>query len=64
MSAAKSQLIKMLNDIPDRELTKVLDYLEYIKDKRGKSSLKDVKVPNDSYLDFWYNRSILEHIVH
>jgi hypothetical protein len=64
MSAAKSQLIKMLNEIPDRELTKVLDYLEYIKDKRGKSSLKDFKVPNDSYLDFWYNRSILEHIVH
>ncbi|MBM7649797.1 hypothetical protein JOC78_002781 [Bacillus ectoiniformans] len=55
MNSAKERLIKIINEIPESELAKVLDFAEYIKDKEDKKIFKEITKASESSLDFWIN---------
>ena len=55
MNTARERLIKIINEISENELAKVLDFAEYIKDKEEKKTYKDFTKASESSLDFWNN---------
>lgn len=55
MNTARERLIKIINEISEVELAKVLDFAEYIKDKEEKKTYKDFTKASESSLEFWNN---------
>ncbi|MCT2534723.1 DUF2281 domain-containing protein [Aquibacillus koreensis] len=55
MNTAKERLLKIIDEIPEREVVKILDFAEYIKIKREKSLFEDLTKASESSLDFWNN---------
>lgn len=55
MNTAKERLLKIINEISEGELAKVLDFAEYIKDKEEEKSERDFTKASESSLDFWNN---------
>jgi hypothetical protein len=56
MNTARERLLKIINEIPESELAKVLDFAEFIKDdKEEKKTFKDFTKASESSLDFWNN---------
>jgi Ca2+-binding EF-hand superfamily protein len=55
MNTAKERLLKIIDEIPEQEVNKILDYAEFIKAKKEKSLTKDLTKASESSLDFWDN---------
>jgi len=55
MNTAKERLLKIIEEIPDQEVEKILDFAEYLKAKREKSLSDDLTKASESSLDFWDN---------
>lgn len=55
MNTARDRLIKIINEISESELAKILDFAEYIKDREEKKTYKDLTQASESSLDFWNN---------
>ncbi|AIF42892.1 MULTISPECIES: DUF2281 domain-containing protein [Virgibacillus] len=55
MDTAKDRLLKIINEIPEQEVDKILDFAEYLKAKRDKRMSEDLTKASESSLDFWDN---------
>ncbi|GGK06139.1 hypothetical protein GCM10007063_30780 [Lentibacillus kapialis] len=55
MDTAKERLFKLINEIPEQEADKILDFAEYLKAKRDKKLSEDLTKASESSLDFWDN---------
>lgn len=55
MNTAKDRLLKIIDEIPEQEVDKILDFAEYLKNKRDKSVSEDLTKISESSLDFWDN---------
>ncbi|PWA11948.1 DUF2281 domain-containing protein [Pueribacillus theae] len=55
MSTAKEQLLKIINEIPESQLAKILDFAEYLRDKQKGKLQADLSKASESSLDFWNN---------
>ena len=55
MNTARERLLKIIDEIPEQEVDKILDFAEYLKIKREKSLSKDLTKDSESSLDFWDN---------
>ena len=55
MNTAKERLLKIIDEIPDQEVDKILDFAEYLKIKREKRLTEDLTKASESSLDFWDN---------
>ena len=55
MNTAKERLLKIIEEIPDNEVIKILDFVEYLKAKKEKNLTKDLTKASESSLDFWEN---------
>jgi hypothetical protein len=55
MNTAKDRLLKIIDEIPEQEVDKILDFAEYLKAKRDKSMSEDLTKASESSLGFWDN---------
>jgi hypothetical protein len=55
MNTAKERLLRIIEEIPDNEVIKILDFAEYLKAKKEKNLTKDLTKASESSLDFWDN---------
>ncbi|WP_216831419.1 DUF2281 domain-containing protein [Alkalihalobacterium elongatum] len=55
MNTAKERLLKIIDEIPEQEVVKILDFAEYIKAKKEKSLSEDLSKASESSIDFWDN---------
>ncbi|MBP3952457.1 DUF2281 domain-containing protein [Bacillus suaedae] len=55
MNTAKERLLKIIDEIPEQEVDKILDFAEYLKVKREKSLSEDLTKASESSTDFWDN---------
>ncbi|WP_442598582.1 DUF2281 domain-containing protein [Neobacillus sp. D3-1R] len=55
MNTAKERLLKIIEEIPESEVAKILDFAEHIKSKKEKELTKDLTKTSESSLDFWDN---------
>jgi len=54
-NTAKERLLKIIDEIPEQEVDKILDFAEYLKIKREKSLSEDLTKACESSLDFLDN---------
>jgi ornithine carbamoyltransferase len=55
MNTAKQRLLKIIDEIPEQEIDKILDFAEYLKAKKENNLSKDLTKASESSLDFWDN---------
>lgn len=55
MNTAKERLLKIIDEIPEREVDKILDFAEYLKTKEDKSVSEELTKASESSIDFWDN---------
>jgi hypothetical protein len=55
MNTAKERLLKIIDEIPEQEVDKILDFAEYLKAKKEKGLSEDLTKASESSLDFWDN---------
>ncbi|MDQ0157824.1 DUF2281 domain-containing protein [Robertmurraya andreesenii] len=55
MNTAKERLLKIIDEIPEQEIAKILDFAECIKLKKEKGLSGDLTKASESSLDFWEN---------
>lgn len=55
MNTAKARLLKIIDEIPENEVIKILDFAEFLKAKKEKSLSEDLTKASESSLDFWNN---------
>jgi hypothetical protein len=55
MNTAKERLLKIIDEIPEQEVDKILDFAEYLKAKKEKGLSKDLTQASESSIDFWDN---------
>ena len=53
MNTAKDRLLKIIDEIPEKEVDKILDFAEFLKAKSDKSVSEDLTEASESNLDFW-----------
>lgn len=55
MDTAKDRLLKIIDEIPENEVIKILDFAEFLKAKKEKGLSEDLTKASESSLDFWNN---------
>lgn len=55
MNTAKERLLEIIDEIPDQEVDKILDFAEYLKSKTDKSITEDLSKASETSLSFWDN---------
>ncbi|WP_234982718.1 DUF2281 domain-containing protein [Ornithinibacillus halophilus] len=55
MNTAKERLLKIIDEISEQEVDKILDFAEYLKTKKEKSLSQDLTKASESSIDFWDN---------
>jgi uncharacterized protein YfbU (UPF0304 family) len=55
MNTAKERLLKIIDELPEQEVNKILDFAEFLKAKKEKNLTKDLTKLSESSLDFWDN---------
>ena len=55
MNTTKDRLLKIIDEIPEREVDKILDFVEYLKAKRDENVSEELTKASESSLEFWDN---------
>lgn len=55
MDTAKERLLKIIDEIPEQEVNKILDFAEYLKAKSDQHLLDDLNKASETSLSFWDN---------
>ncbi|RSK25982.1 DUF2281 domain-containing protein [Bacillus sp. HMF5848] len=55
MNTAKERLLKIIDEFPEQEVDKILDFAEYLKAKKEKHLSEDLTKASESSIDFWDN---------
>ncbi len=55
MNTAKERLLKIIDEIPEQEVDKILDFAEYLKAKKENNLSEDLTKASESSIDFWNN---------
>lgn len=56
MNTAKDYVHKLIDELSDKDLPEVLDYIEYIKSKKMKEEFLDLQNASQSSMSFWENQ--------
>ncbi|WP_416150182.1 DUF2281 domain-containing protein [Salipaludibacillus sp. HK11] len=55
MNTAKERLLKIIDEFPEKEVDKILNFAEYLKTKKEKSLSEHLTKESESSIDFWDN---------
>lgn len=55
MNTAKTILYKLIEEIPERDILDIIDFVQYLKLKREKKLFKDLQNASESSIKFWDN---------
>lgn len=57
MNTAKDYIHKLIDELSEKELPEVIDYIEYIKSKKMKEDHLDLQMASQSSTIFWDNQT-------
>ncbi len=55
MNAARKIIYKLIEEVSDKDLAEVIDFISYLKDKKEKEVYSDLSKVSEQSLKFWYN---------
>ena len=57
MNTAKDYIHKLIDELTEKEIPEVIDYIEYIKSKKMKEDHLDLQNASHSSISFWDNQT-------
>lgn len=55
MNTAKKILLKLIDEIPENQISDVIDFIGYLRVKNEMDIFKDLQEASNSSIDFWDN---------
>ena len=55
MSIGRKKLLELIEEMPDKEIVEVIDFVGYLKSKREKEAIRDLEKASESSIGFWNN---------
>jgi len=55
MSIIKQRLLELIEELPDKEIGEVIDFVGYLKIKREKEMYQNLEKASESSISFWNN---------
>ncbi len=55
MSHTKKLLIRLIEDMPEKEIVEVIGFIDYLRIKRNNKVTEDIEKASESSLSFWDN---------
>ena len=55
MNTAKQILYRLIEEIPDEQVSEIIDFISFLKSKKGKEVFKDLESAAQTSADFWNN---------
>ena len=55
MNTAKKILFELIEEVPDKDILDIIDFVQYLKLKREKELFKDLQFSSESSTKFWNN---------
>ena len=55
MDTAKQILFKLIDEIPENQIYKIIDFIRYLKVKNGGTNFRELEETSESSMDFWDN---------
>ncbi len=55
MSTIKQRLLELIEELPEKEIGEVIDFVGYLKIKREKEMYKNLENASESSISFWNN---------
>ena len=55
MTTAKKYLYELIEEMPDKDISDVIDYVQFLKLKKEKDLCKDLLNSSESSIEFWNN---------
>ena len=55
MNTAKKLLLKLIEEIPESQIPEILDFIDFLKNKKENQVYKDLELASESSMDFWDN---------
>ncbi|WP_227002726.1 DUF2281 domain-containing protein [Salicibibacter kimchii] len=52
----KERILELIEDIPEKDMTEIIDFIGYLKMKREKEEYRDLLQASESSMDFWDNK--------
>ncbi|WP_200088065.1 DUF2281 domain-containing protein [Salicibibacter cibi] len=56
MNPNKERIIELIEDISEKDMAEIIDFIGYLKMKREKEEYQDVLQASESSIDFWDNK--------
>ncbi|AXF55330.1 DUF2281 domain-containing protein [Salicibibacter kimchii] len=56
MNTNKERILELIEDIPEKDMTEIIDFIGYLKMKREKEEYRDLLQASESSMDFWDNK--------
>lgn len=55
MNTAKQILYRLIEEIPDEQVSEIIDFISFLKSKKDKEVFKDLESAAQTSTDFWNN---------
>lgn len=55
MDSARKVLYELIEEIPDKDVVEVIDFVQYLKSKSEKELFRELQKASESSLKFWNN---------
>ena len=55
MNTAKKLLLKLIEEIPESQIPEIIDFIDFLKNKKENQVYKDLELASESSMDFWDN---------
>jgi hypothetical protein len=55
MNTGKNILSRLIDEIPESQIPEVIDFILFLKNKKGNQVFKDLICASESSIDFWNN---------
>lgn len=53
MNTAKQILYRLIEEIPDSQISEIIDFISFLKTKKDNELFKDLELASQSSIDFW-----------
>lgn len=55
MNSAKQILLNLIDEIPEKNISEVIDFIRYLKIKNEMDTFKELEKASESSMEFWNN---------
>jgi len=55
MNTAKKLLFKLIEEVPESQISEIIDFIAFLKNKKDNEVFKDLTLASESSLEFWNN---------